>query len=81
MLKKQFAAELGTAERTIKAQCGSVMRKLGASSVLDVVRLIERLRDSNRCTLKVLFQPMCRSSRIAAKFLIAAKSSEHFMAR
>ncbi len=48
MLNKQIAAELGTAERTIKAQRSSVMRKLGAGSVPDVVRLIERLRDSGR---------------------------------
>jgi FixJ family two-component response regulator len=48
MLNKQIAAELGTAERTIKAQRGSVMRKLGADSVPDVVRLIERLRDAGR---------------------------------
>lgn len=48
MLNKQIAAELGTAERTIKAQRGSVMRKLGANSVPDVVRLIERLRDAGR---------------------------------
>jgi FixJ family two-component response regulator len=48
MLNKQIAAELGTAERTIKAQRGSVMRKLGADSASDVVRLIQRLRDADR---------------------------------
>jgi FixJ family two-component response regulator len=48
MLNKQIAAELGTAERTVKAQRGSVMRKLGADSAADVVRLIERLRDGGR---------------------------------
>jgi FixJ family two-component response regulator len=48
LLNKQIAAELGTTERTIKAQRGSFMRKLGAGSVPDVVRLIERLRDSGR---------------------------------
>jgi FixJ family two-component response regulator len=48
MLNKQIAAEMGTAERTIKAQRGSVMRKLGADSAADVVRLIERLRDGGR---------------------------------
>jgi len=47
-LNKQIAAELGTTERTIKAQRGSFMRKLGADSVPDVVRLIERLRDGGR---------------------------------
>jgi FixJ family two-component response regulator len=48
MLNKQIAFELGTAERTVKVQRGSVMRKLGADSVPDVVRLIERLRDAGR---------------------------------
>jgi len=48
MLNKQIAAELGTAERTIKAQRSSVMRKLGADSAADVVRLVERLRDGGR---------------------------------
>lgn len=48
LLNKQIAGELGTTERTIKAQRGSVMRKLGAGSVPDIVRLIERLRDANR---------------------------------
>lgn len=48
MLNKQIAGELGTTERTIKAQRGSVMRKLGADSVPDVVRLVDRLRDAGR---------------------------------
>jgi FixJ family two-component response regulator len=46
MLNKQIAGQLGTTERTIKAQRGSVMRKLGADSVPDVVRLVDRLRDA-----------------------------------
>lgn len=46
LLNKQIAGELGTTERTIKAQRGSVMRKLGADSVPEVVRLIDRLRDA-----------------------------------
>lgn len=48
LLNKQIAGELGTTERTIKAQRASVMRKLSADSVPDVVRLIERLRDAGR---------------------------------
>ncbi len=48
LLNKQIAGELGTTERTIKAQRASVMRKLTANSVPDVVRLIERLRDGGR---------------------------------
>ena len=48
MLNKQIAFELGTTERTIKAQRGSVMKKLAANSVPDVVRLVDRLRDAGR---------------------------------
>jgi FixJ family two-component response regulator len=44
MLNKQIAAEFGTKEKTIKKQRGSLMKKLGAKSAADVVRLIERLR-------------------------------------
>jgi FixJ family two-component response regulator len=39
MLNKQIAAELRTAEKTIKVHRGRVMQKLGLSSVPDLVRL------------------------------------------
>ena len=39
MLNKQIAAELGIAEKTIKVHRGRVMRKTGAISVPDLVRL------------------------------------------
>ena len=44
MLNKQIAAEFGTREQTVKAQRGSLMRKLGANSAADMVKLVERLR-------------------------------------
>jgi FixJ family two-component response regulator len=44
MLNKQIGSEFGTAEKTIKVQRGRVMQKLGAQSVTDIVRLVERLR-------------------------------------
>jgi FixJ family two-component response regulator len=40
-LNKQIAAELGTAEKTIKVHRGRVMKKLGIVSVADLVRLVE----------------------------------------
>jgi FixJ family two-component response regulator len=46
LLNKQVGFELGTSEKTIKAQRAHVMQKLGASSLADVVRLVERLRSS-----------------------------------
>lgn len=43
-LNKQIGDEFGTTEKTIKVQRGQVMRKLGAGSVADLVKLVERLR-------------------------------------
>jgi FixJ family two-component response regulator len=39
---KRIAAELGTTEKTIKVHRGRVMAKLGAGSVVDLVRLAQR---------------------------------------
>ncbi len=44
LLNKQAAAELGTAERTIKAHRGQVTRKMGAESVAALVRMAAILR-------------------------------------
>ena len=44
LLNKQVGYELGTTEKTVKAQRARVMHKLGASSLPDVVRIVERLR-------------------------------------
>ena len=41
MLNKQIAAELCTAEKTIKVHRGRVMKKLGIASVPELVRLVE----------------------------------------
>jgi FixJ family two-component response regulator len=46
LLNKQVGFELGTSEKTVKAQRAHVMEKLGASSLADVVRLVERLRSA-----------------------------------
>ena len=43
-LNKQIAAELGTAERTVKAHRSHVMEKLKIGSVAELVRVAERLR-------------------------------------
>ena len=42
LLNKQIAAELGTSERTVKIQRASVMRKMGADSLPDLVRMAEK---------------------------------------
>ena len=42
-LNKQVAAEIGLSEATVKLHRGRVMSKMGASSLVDLVRMIDRL--------------------------------------
>lgn len=42
-LNKQIAAELGTGEQTIKVHRGRLVRKMGVTSVAELVRVAERL--------------------------------------
>jgi formate hydrogenlyase transcriptional activator len=44
LLNKQIGAELGISEITVKAHRGRVMQKMGAKSVIDLVRMATRLR-------------------------------------
>ena len=49
LLNKQIAAELGLSEVTVKVHRGSVMRKMQAASLADLVRMSDRLSNSLAC--------------------------------
>ena len=42
-LNKQIAAEIGTSETTAKVHRGQLMRKMGADSLADLVRMAEKI--------------------------------------
>ena len=47
-LNKQIAGDIGVSEVTVKAHRGEVMRKMKASSLLDLARMAEKLHRSAR---------------------------------
>jgi FixJ family two-component response regulator len=44
MLNKQIASEIGASEATVKIHRGNVMRKMQAASVVDLVRMADKLK-------------------------------------
>jgi FixJ family two-component response regulator len=44
MLNKQIAAELGTAESTVKVQRSRAMEKMQAGSLADLIKMIQRVQ-------------------------------------
>ncbi len=54
LLNKNIAATLGITEATVKLHRGNVMRKMGATSVPDLVRMADKLaqtKDYSRSNL------------------------------
>lgn len=43
LLNKQIAAEIGTSETTVKVHRSQIMRKMGADSLADLVRMAEKM--------------------------------------
>jgi FixJ family two-component response regulator len=64
LLNKQVGFELGTSEKTIKAQRSRMMQKLGAGSLPDVVRLVDRLRIAGEIPTFSAHPPKRRGSAI-----------------
>src|SRR5439155_758349 len=50
MMNKQIAAEMGVSEITIKVHRGNIMRKMGARSLADLVRMADALEIRRRKT-------------------------------
>jgi FixJ family two-component response regulator len=48
MLNKQIASEIGASEATVKVHRGNVMHKMKAGSVVDLVRMADKLKRSPR---------------------------------
>lgn len=53
LLNKQIAAQLGTSEVTVKIQRGRAMKKMGAVSLAELVRISEMLRTADSHQTKV----------------------------
>jgi RNA polymerase sigma factor (sigma-70 family) len=45
MLNKQIADQLGTAESTVKVQRSRAIEKMHAGSLVDLIKMIEKLKD------------------------------------
>jgi len=48
MLNKQIASDIGASEATVKIHRGNVMHKMQAGSVVDLVRMADKLKDKPR---------------------------------
>jgi FixJ family two-component response regulator len=56
LLNKQIAVEIGASEATVKVHRSQLMRKIGAESLADLVRMAEKMRVSSVSEKKVMNQ-------------------------
>jgi RNA polymerase sigma factor (sigma-70 family) len=74
LMNKQIAGEIGVSEVTVKVHRHNVMKKLGAKSLADPVRIADLLDDSHR-RLRPLSAPVrARSNQIAELLKDAPKA-------
>jgi formate hydrogenlyase transcriptional activator len=64
LLNKQVGAELGISEITVKAHRGRVMQKMGAKSVVDLVKMATKLRSERTIAGPVQFRAASSSASI-----------------
>lgn len=61
LLNKQVGAELGISEITVKAHRGRVMQKMGARSIVDLVRMAAKLRSERLLVTSSQFRSLSSS--------------------
>jgi formate hydrogenlyase transcriptional activator len=79
LLNKQVGAELGISEITVKAHRGRVMQKMGAKSVIDLVRMATRLRSERAFLASGQFRlpsPSPTSNSSARTMTVSSSSDE-----
>ncbi len=75
LLNKQVGAELGISEITVKAHRGRMMQKMGAMSVVDLVRMAARLRSTHVLLAPGQVQPVSAPLTIASSACAVARST------
>jgi RNA polymerase sigma factor (sigma-70 family) len=73
LFNKQIAAQLGLSEVTVKVHRAQVMRKMGAQTLAELVRMRDRIRDDRGYGQELRWQ-FCRYTKWKAESLICVSS-------